>query len=137
MTKGADMRKLIAMVVLFCSAISTSAVAAEKSDHLLMLMVKSKDGKTQHGEQMVPAKTCHSVAETFAKAHANKVPFTMTLSSKPKVAGEILAAACITPNGDIHFLTPPITADTPMSVEDLNSFSEFIQQGANKMTKKP
>jgi hypothetical protein len=78
MTKGADMRKLMAMVVLFCSAISTSAVAAEKSDHLLMLMVKSKDGKTQHGEQMVPAKTCHSVAETFAKAHANKVPFTMT-----------------------------------------------------------
>jgi hypothetical protein len=136
MTKGADMRKLMAMVVLFCSAVAASAVAAEKSDHLLMLMVKSK-GKTQHGEQMVPAKTCHSVAENFAKAHAKKVPFTMTLSSKPNVAGEVLAAACITPNGDIHFLTPPITTDTPMSVEDINSFSEFIQQGANKITKKP
>lgn len=130
------MRIMIALVVLFCSAVLTSAMAAEKPDHLLVVMVKSKDGKTHLGEQMTSARNCQIVAETFAKAQAEKAPFTITLSSDPKVAGEVVAAACITPSGDTNLLTQ-FTPDTPLSVEDIDSFFESVRQGVDKMTKKP
>jgi hypothetical protein len=130
------MRKLMGLVVLFCSAVFSPGIASEKPDHLLMLAVKSKDGKTQHGEQMVSSKTCRDVGLTLAMAKADKAPVTMTLSSKPKVAGEVLIAVCITPDGGTAFLAP-IGPDTPIPTEDINPFFEYLQQGVNKMAKKP
>jgi hypothetical protein len=72
------MRKLLALAVLFCCA--ASADAAEKLDHLLVVMLKSKDGQTKYGEQLVQRKTCDFVGAGLAAAKAGLLPVSRTPS---------------------------------------------------------
>jgi hypothetical protein len=136
------MRKARALVSLCGAAslwsVSTTGLAGEKPDHWLLLMVDAGNGQAQYGDQMVPSKTCHVVAEKFAKAEAEKKRFTLQLSTNPKVAGEVLLAACITPDGGIMFLTQigPHSRVLEFS-EGLTKFSEYITQRVNELSKKP